>query len=94
MLFGGCATVFALSLSHPAAAYDGQNCSAPGICWEPHPGYPDIIAGSKYDPKLDPNEVVKQSVSERDMEARNKLRVNNFVKTGKFIYDVKNIPAE
>ncbi len=94
MLSGGCAAAFALALSLPAAAYDGQNCSAPGICWEAHPGYPEKIAGSKYDPKLDPAEVEKQGASERAMEARNKLRVDNFAKTGKFIYDVKNISAE
>ncbi len=93
-LSSGCATVFAISLSYSAFAYDGQNCSAPGICLEPHPGYPDTIAGSKYDPKLDPNEVAKQSASERAMEERNKQRVDNFAKTGKFIYDVKNIPAD
>ena len=29
-------------------AYDGTNCRAPGECWEPKPGFPDKIAGSKY----------------------------------------------
>ena len=29
-----------------AQAYDGTNCKAPGVCWEPKPGFPDKVAGS------------------------------------------------
>ena len=43
-----------------AYAYDGTNCKAPGNCWEPKPGFPDKIAGSKYDLKHDPKEIAKQ----------------------------------
>jgi len=75
-----------------AGAYDGQNCSAPGVCWEAKPGYPAQIAGSKYDPKHDPKEIAKQGNSITQMEARNKMRVDYFKKTGKFIYDVDKIP--
>ncbi len=75
----------------PAVAYDGQKCKAPGNCWEPKPGFPEKIAGSKYDPKHDPKELAKQGDSEREMEARNKLRVDNFKKTGKWEYDVSKI---
>ena len=32
-------------------AYDGTNCEAAGDCWEAKPGYPEKIAGSKFDPK-------------------------------------------
>jgi len=46
-----------------ALAYDGTNCKAPGNCWEPKPGFPDKIAGSKYDPKHDPKELAKQQAS-------------------------------
>ena len=45
----------------PALAYDGQTCKAPGNCWEPKPGFPEKVAGSKYDPKHDPKEVGKQA---------------------------------
>ncbi len=76
-----------------AMAYDGTKCKAPGNCWEPKPGYPDKVKGSKYDPKHDPKEVAKQQESIQKMEERNKLRVDNFKKTGKFEYDVKKIPA-
>jgi methanol dehydrogenase (cytochrome c) subunit 2 len=75
----------------PASAYDGTKCKAPGNCWEPKPGFPDKIAGSKYDPKLDPKEVAKQDASEREMEARNAARVANFRKTGKFVYEIEKI---
>ena len=48
----------------PAAlAYDGTHCKAPGNCWEPKPGFPEKIAGSKYDPKHDPKELAKQGKS-------------------------------
>ena len=43
-----------------AFAYDGQKCKEPGVCWEPKPGYPAKIAGSKYDPKHNPVELAKQ----------------------------------
>lgn len=76
----------------PAAAYDGTNCSAPGKCWEPKPGYPQRVAGSKYDPKHDPRELNKQSESVKGMEERNRRRVAHFQKTGQFVYEVDKIP--
>jgi len=88
------ATVVALAGIGSAAAYDGTNCKAPGNCWEPKPGYPDKVAGSKYDPQHDPMELNKQSESIKAMEERNALRVANFKKTGKFVYNVKDIPAQ
>ena len=78
-------------LAITAHAYDGQKCSEPGVCWEPKPGYPDKVLGSKYDPKHDPNELNKQSQSIKEMEARNAKRQENFAKTGKFEYDVEEI---
>ncbi|WP_407048491.1 methanol dehydrogenase [cytochrome c] subunit [Methyloraptor flagellatus] len=75
-----------------AVAYDGTNCKAPGNCWEPKPGYPATIAGTKYDPKHDPKEISKQAVSIEQMEERNRKRAENFKKTGKFEYDVTKIP--
>ncbi|OCC05471.1 methanol dehydrogenase [Labrys sp. WJW] len=92
-LFVAILSVGAMTLIPSAQAYDGQHCKAPGNCWEPKPGFPEKIAGSKYDPKLDPKEVAKQDKSERDMEARNAKRVEYFRKSGKFIYDVDKIPA-
>ncbi|MGR7996691.1 MULTISPECIES: methanol dehydrogenase [cytochrome c] subunit [unclassified Xanthobacter] len=83
----------ALATSGAALAYDGTNCRAPGNCWEPKPGYPDKVAGSKYDPKHNPKELNKQSESITAMEARNQQRVEHFKKTGQFVYDVKKIPA-
>lgn len=80
--------------SLPAAAYDGTNCKAPGNCWEPKPGYPAKIAGSKYDPKHDPMELNKQQESLKVMDERNRQRVDHFKKTGTFIYDVKKIPKQ
>jgi methanol dehydrogenase (cytochrome c) subunit 2 len=74
-----------------AHGYDGTNCKAPGNCWEPKPGYPAKVAGSKYDPKHDPAELNKQSESIRAMEERNRKRVENYVKTGKFVYKVEDI---
>lgn len=82
----------AILVSGVASAYTGQNCKAPGQCWEPKPGFPAQVAGSKYDPKHDPKEVAKQSNSITQMEARNKQRVDYFRKTGKFVYDVEKIP--
>jgi methanol dehydrogenase (cytochrome c) subunit 2 len=88
---GSVAAILA-GLSMAASAYDGQHCSEPGVCWEAKPGFSATIAGSKYDPKHDPAEIAKQGTSERAMEARNKLRADNFKKTGHFIYDVDKIP--
>ncbi|MGA0561469.1 methanol dehydrogenase [cytochrome c] subunit [Ancylobacter sp. VNQ12] len=82
-----------LAMVVSAAAYDGTNCKAPGNCWEPKPGYPEKVAGSKYDPKHDPKEVNKQSESIKAMEARNAQRVQYFEKSGKFVYDVSKIPT-
>ncbi len=90
------ATVAALGLGFalPAMAYDGTNCKAPGNCWEAKPGYPDKVAGSKYDPQHDPMELNKQSESINEMEERNAQRVAYFKKTGRFIYNVDEIPAQ
>lgn len=74
-----------------AYAYDGQNCKAPGNCWEPKPGYPATVKGTKYDPKHDPKELAKQGDSMHAAEARNKLRAENFKKTGQWVYDVSKI---
>jgi methanol dehydrogenase (cytochrome c) subunit 2 len=74
-------------------AYDGLKCKEPGICWEPKPGYPAKIAGSKYDPKHNPMELAKQQDSIKAMEERNRKRVEHFKKTGQWVYDVSKIPA-
>lgn len=74
-----------------AVAYDGTKCKAPGNCWEPKPGHPEKVAGSKYDPKHDPKELAKQGDSEREMEKRNALRSEHFKKTGKWVYDVSKL---
>ena len=92
--FAALAAVGALALGFSAGAmadYDGQKCSAPGKCWEPKPGYPAKVAGSKYDPKHDPNELAKQSQANSAMEARNAKRAANFKKTGKWDYDVSKL---
>jgi methanol dehydrogenase (cytochrome c) subunit 2 len=78
----------------PASAYDGTKCKAPGNCWEPKPGFPEKIAGSKYDPKHDPKELNKQADSIKGMEERNRQRVENFKKTGKFEYDIAKISSK
>ncbi|MBL6986889.1 MAG: methanol dehydrogenase [cytochrome c] subunit [Methylobacter sp.] len=78
-------------MSYAVSAYDGQNCSEPGVCWEPKPGYPEKVAGSKYDPKHDVNELNKQAKSVIEMEERNKIRQEHLAKTGKFVYDVDDI---
>ncbi|GJD79705.1 methanol dehydrogenase [cytochrome c] subunit [Methylobacterium gregans] len=80
-----------LALAAPALAYDGTKCKAPGNCWEPKPGFPEKIAGTKYDPKHDPKELNKQADSIKAMEERNKKRIENAKKTGKFEYDVAKI---
>lgn len=86
------AAALALALTAGAAsAYDGTKCKEPGLCWEPKPGYPEKVAGSKYDPKHNPAELNKQGDSIKAMEARNAKRVANFKKTGKFVYDVNKI---
>jgi methanol dehydrogenase (cytochrome c) subunit 2 len=90
----GVAAVLSLGASLGALAYDGQHCKEAGVCWEPQPGYPERSAGSKYDVRgyEEPSEVAKQGKSERAMEERNQKRVDYFKKTGKFIYDVGQIP--
>ena len=88
------AAVALAGIAAPALAYDGTKCKAPGNCWEPKPGFPEKIAGSKYDPKHDPKELNKQADSIKQMEERNKKRVEAFKKTGKFEYDVNKIAAQ
>ena len=83
------ATLLVLGLSAAAKAYDGTKCKEAGNCWEPKPGYPAQVAGSKYDPKHDPNELNKQAQSIKEMEARNAKRSEILAKTGKFVYDVE-----
>jgi methanol dehydrogenase (cytochrome c) subunit 2 len=86
------AGAFALAFTAASAlAYDGTKCKAPGNCWEPKPGFPDKVAGSKYDPKHDPKELAKQGDSERAMEERNAKRSEHFKKTGKWVYDVSKL---
>lgn len=82
------ATSALLLLAGAAQAYDGTKCKAPGDCWEPKPGYPAKVAGSKYDPKHDAKEVSKQSDSIKQMEARNAKRVEQLNSSGSFKYDV------
>lgn len=82
---------FIVAASAPAFAYDGQTCVAPGNCWEPKPGFPAKIAGTKFDPKHDPKELAKQGDSIAAMEARNAKRVEAFKKNGKFVYEVDKI---
>lgn len=84
---------FGLAMVVGASAYDGTNCKAPGNCWEPKPGYPAQVQGSKYDPKHDPKELNKQQQSIQAMEQRNAQRVKYFEQTGKFVYDVSKIPT-
>lgn len=85
------AVLLTACVSFTAQAYDGTNCKEPGNCWEPKPGYPEKVAGSKYDPKHDSNELNKQSISITEMEARNKQRTTHLNKTGAFIYDVDEL---
>lgn len=79
----------ASGLSFSALAYDGTNCKEPGVCWEPKPGFPAEVAGSKYDPKHDPNELNKQAQSIKEMEARNEKRWKHMTETGKFVYEIE-----
>jgi methanol dehydrogenase (cytochrome c) subunit 2 len=89
---GGVATAALLAaVSVGVQAYDGTNCRAPGNCWEPKPGFPERIAGSKWDPKHDPAELNKQSQAIAGMEARNAKRAEHFKKTGKWVYDVSKL---
>lgn len=92
-LLGGVA-VMTLGTGLCAFAYDGQHCKEAGVCWEPQPGYPEQLAGSKYDVKglEDPHEVAKQGRSEKAMNERNEKRVAYFHKSGKWVYDVDQIP--
>ena len=82
------ATSALLLLAGGAHAYDGTKCKAAGNCWEPKPGYPDKVAGSKYDPKHDAKELSKQGDSIKQMEARNAKRVEQLNSSGSFKYDV------
>jgi len=79
------------AISTQASAYDGQTCVAPGNCWEPKPGFPAKIAGTKFDPRHSPKELAKQSISIAAMEDRNKKRVDAFKKTGNFVYEVNKL---
>jgi methanol dehydrogenase (cytochrome c) subunit 2 len=90
----GKAAVILLATSVGAFAYDGLHCKEPGVCWQAQPGYPEKLAGSKYDVRAleDPKEVAKQVNSIRDMEARNAKRVAHFKKSGKWVYEVDKIP--
>ncbi|MGO9133484.1 MAG: methanol dehydrogenase [Methylovirgula sp.] len=90
----GIVAAVSVGTSFGALAYDGQHCKEAGVCWEAQPGYPEKIAGSKYDVKAleDPHEVAKQGTSEKAMEARNAKRVAYFKKSGKWVYDVDQIP--
>ncbi|WP_319773779.1 methanol dehydrogenase [cytochrome c] subunit [Breoghania sp.] len=82
-----------LLIAGSAFAYDGTNCKEPGNCWEPKPGYPEKVEGSKYDPQHDPAELSKQEEAIAAMEHRNAWRVYNMKKTGSFVYNVKKIPG-
>lgn len=88
--FVGAAAV-AVMAATSAFAYDGTKCKEPGVCWEPKPGFPEKIAGSKYDPKHDPNEIAKGAASISAMEARNAKRVEAFKKSGRWVYDVSKL---
>ncbi len=79
----------AMVASGAAFAYDGTKCKEAGNCWEAKPGYPEKIAGSKYDPKHDPVELNKQQQSIKAMDARNAKRIANAKATGKFEYEVE-----
>jgi|GEM_PF-262668 len=77
-----------------ALAYDGTNCSEPGVCWEPKPGYPDKIEGSKYDPKHSDSELNKQQESIQGMEKRNAMRTEHFKKTGDWVNDTDELELQ
>ena len=50
-------TLSAMAFASGALAYTGTECKEDGNCGQPKPGYPEVIAGTKYDPKHDPNEL-------------------------------------
>ena len=77
-----------------ALAYDGTNCRAPGQCWEPKPGYPDKIEGTKYDPKHSQSELNKQQESIQAMEKRNAMRVEHFKQSGEWVYDTDELELQ
>ena len=79
----------ALVVSSLSFAYDGQTFKEPGNGWEPKPGFPEKIAGSKYDPKHDPAEVAKQEAAVKAIDERNAKRIANAKETGVFKFDVK-----
>lgn len=79
------------AFSPAVLAYDGTNCKEPGNCWEPKPGFPEKIEGSKYDPKHSEAEIGKQQKALQAMEQRNAKRAEHFKKTGKWVYDVSKI---
>jgi methanol dehydrogenase (cytochrome c) subunit 2 len=79
------------AMAPAALAYDGTHCKAPGNCWEPKPGFPEKVKGTKYDPKHDPKELGKQASTMQAQEERNKKRAEHFKKTGKWVYDVSKI---
>lgn len=79
----------AMVASGTTFAYDGTVCKEAGNCWQPKPGYPDKIAGSKYDPKHDATELSKQEATVKAMDARNAKRIANAKATGKFEFDVE-----
>lgn len=87
MKFAHVLAIAAIGTALPAFAYDGTKCKAAGNCWEPKPGYPAKVEGSKYDPKHDATELAKNSDAVKGMEARNAKRLENFRKTGTFKYD-------
>lgn len=68
-------------------AYDGTNCETAGDCWEAKPGYPEKIAGSKFDPKHSKVELEKQTQALSAMEKRNAEKAAQFKKTGKWPTD-------
>ncbi|HDY84292.1 hypothetical protein LCGC14_1115950 [marine sediment metagenome] len=80
------ATALMFTFGMSAMAYDGTNCKSDGVCWEAKPGFPNEIKGSKFDPKHSAKELEKQNVANNAMEERNAKRVENFKKTGKWVY--------
>ena len=83
------AVVGVFAVSNQALAYDGQTCKEAGNCWEAKPGYPEKIAGSKYDPKHDPVEINKQEQAIKAMDESNAKRIANAKSSGNFVFDVK-----
>lgn len=79
-----CAAVLAATMAFPVMAYDGTNCEAPGNCWQPKPGFPEQIEGTKYDPHHDPAELAKQQEALQRLEARNAQCSQTFMKTGEW----------